>query len=49
MEMIPTKLWVILALIGAALLADTLYPLLAAIIGIAAAVLFLWLLMGGGR
>lgn len=49
MDIIPYKLWVIFGLIAAALLVNAIYPLLAALLGIVACLLFLWLLLGGGR
>lgn len=49
MEFIPAKFWLILGLTGTALLINALYPLLAALLGIVAILLFLWLLVGGGK
>lgn len=49
MEIIPAKLWLIFGLVGVALLVNAAAPLLAALLGIAASLLFLWLILGGGR
>jgi hypothetical protein len=49
MNLIPSQLWVIFGLVAAALLVNAIYPLLAALLGIVATLLFLWLLLGGGR
>lgn len=47
MELIPTKLWMILGLTALALVINAASPILAAILGIVASVIFLWLLIGG--
>jgi hypothetical protein len=47
MEYLPPKLWLILAFAAAALVASMAYPLVAAVLGMVAALVFLWLLVGG--
>jgi hypothetical protein len=47
MEYIPPKLWVVLLLSAAALVANFAFPLAAAGLGIVAGLVLLWLLMGG--
>ncbi len=49
MNAIPSQLWVILGLVSAALVVSMAYPPLAALMGIVATLMFLWLLWGGGR
>ena len=47
MEYVPPKLWIILGLSVAALVANIAFPLVAAALGIVAGLVFLWLLVGG--